>query len=215
MRNILISIVRSRELLTFVFVWAVQYIVFWVVANMGPNPVIDGLGSTSLSRNTVKPPPSTSVPSVGQNSLGGIVTIATHPTLLHYTLEIFSTNVLIMLLVSIPFFGLAYGEYIFFKLGAVVNSFSVSNPELSLELFGVYNSKHLSLFLSGLLLTQPFFYLETLSYALACSAGLLGGVTLFRPPRRRVLWYLIAVGVSALMLLLAAFLEASFVLHYL
>jgi hypothetical protein len=215
MRSILISIVRSRELSAFVFVWALQYIVFWVVANMGPNPFIDGLGSATLISNTVKPPPPTSVPSVGQNSLGGIVTIATHPSLLHYTLEIFSTNVLIMLLVSIPFFGLAYGEYIFLKIGAVVNSYSASNTELSLELFGVYDPKHLSLFLSGLLLTQPFFYLETLSYALACSAGLLGGVTLFRPRRRRVLWYLTAVGVSALMLLLAAFLEASFVLHYL
>ncbi|MEM0119884.1 MAG: hypothetical protein QW453_02735 [Thermoprotei archaeon] len=201
----LMLVIGSIEFKAFVFVWALQYIAFWFVANAPPIHPIESLGGSVLSNQTVTPPP-TSIPSGGQNGLGGIITIATHPTLLHYTLEIFKTNFIIMVLVSIPFFGLAYGEYIMIKIGAAVNYassyISVGSHTLS------------PLVLSGLLLTSPFYYLEVFAYALACSAGLLGGVTLFRPSRRRVLWYIVAICVSTLMLVVGAFLEASFVLRY-
>jgi len=197
----LLGVVLSPEAKTFVFVWALQYVVFWFAANFGSaSPVIQQLGA-SASKSTVPTPTSTSIPPVSQNSVGGFVTIATHPLLLNYTLKIFVTNLTVMLLLSIPFFGLVYGEYIAFKLGALVSFFG-THSQLS------------ALTLTGALLMQPFYYLEIFGFALSCSAGTLCGVTLFRPARRRIIWFFGALAVSALLLFLSAFFEASFTLHY-
>lgn len=199
-------IAGSAELRAFVAVWAAQFVVYWFAANFGgANPTIAGLGGEAL-KSTPKQPDASQIPPVSPNSVGGVVTVATHPLLFHYALQIFFTNLTIMLILAIPFFGFLYGEYVALKLGAVVDYY-VNNPAL--------NSGHLSaLVVTGALLTQPFYYLETFGFALACSAGLLGGLTLFRPARRRVLWLLLAVALSALMLFVAALLEASLILHY-
>lgn len=200
-----LGVFGSAEFKAFAAVWAVQFITFWFAANSGPNPYVVQLGGAAAGSTPAKPNPS-EIPPVGQNSLGGLITIATHPALLHYTLEIFLTNLSVMLLLAIPFFGFAYGEYVAFKLGAVVDYY-VNNPAM--------NGAHLSaLVVTGSLLTQPFYYCEMFGFALACSAGLLAGVTLFRPARRRIVWLLSSLAVSALLLFVGAFLEASLILHY-
>lgn len=132
--------------------------------------------------------------------------MATHPVLLHYALQIFLTNLGVMLISSIPLIGFVYGEYVAFKLGATVNYY-VNDPGL--------NTGHLSaLVVIGALLTQPFYYLETFGFALGCSAGLLGGVTLFRPARRRLVWFFSAIAISTVLLFVAALLEATLILHF-
>jgi hypothetical protein len=200
----------SPEFLGFVAVWALQYIGFWVTANLVPLSMVYGLGYTG-SKQVVHPPPVTQVPPVGApNSPGAIVTVATHPILLHFVLTIFTTNLVVMLLESIPFFGLVFGEYIMVKVGATVNYIAWSTHIYS----GSSTYTLTPLALSGALLGQPFYYLETFAYAASCSAGLLGGVTLFRPTRRRLAWYLGAIGLSAALLFVAALLEATFILHF-
>jgi hypothetical protein len=194
------SVFGSVELKTFVAIYAIQYITFWFFAN------VQMPGQNSLTHSTVPPPPPSSLPPhMPSNTYQAVGVILTNSVLRQYVLRIFETNTVIMLLETIPFFGAVYGEYIMVKLGLVVNYAAISwNASHSLQIT--------SLLLSGLLLSNPFFFLETAGLALGCSAGLACVPTRFKPLRRRLGWILAAAALSAVLLFLAAVLEASLIL---
>jgi len=164
------------------------------------------LGQTSLTHNTVTPPPPSSLPpNIPSNTYQAVGVILTNGVLMHYVLRIFETNTIIMLLETIPVLGTVYGEYIMLKLGLVVNYAAVNwNATHSLQIT--------SLLLSGLLLSNPFFFLETAGLALGCSAGFTCIITGFKPLKRRLGWVLVAVASSTILLFVAAVLEASLIL---
>ena len=117
-------------------------------------------------------------------------------------MDIFLNNMLITLLAFIPFIGIPIMGYVIFQTGRVIGAISIESgvPSLLLILF---------------IIISVFGAIEFLAYGTAIAENILFSYSIVKKTyRMEFRWLLISLGVSALLLLFAAFIESLLIQYF-
>ncbi len=195
----------STPFIISVTIFLLQFITIWFFANLSLPGWLVSLGGTTIYHTTsAHPAPTLPVGTIPKGTLPGTQAVLTHPSALSYAVYgIFLPNLTVMLVEALPGFGLAFGIYVAMKTGLVVN-YESSRLALSSA----------NLLITGALVTHAFFWLEILGFAIGSSIGTYALIDGFRHKLKVMTWTGLGLLLSALVLFVAAVLEASFILAY-